>query len=141
MSSTAGISTYTTSSLLSSLSSTASGSSTSTTDSSTATDTDSATSAAYSVDITPSLIRASLANTYDTQLIDSLDTDTDVKTAVLHDYYKNLSAAALKLILSSEYDFLSTGSGTTTSSDTDSSASAASTSMTTSAAGSVDVSA
>ncbi|MDR3592728.1 MAG: hypothetical protein P4N41_23980 [Negativicutes bacterium] len=121
MSSASSISSTTISGLLSSL--TAKTATTAATAAST--DTSSTTSSsAYSLDITPGLIKAAIANTYDTQLLDLFGTDSTTSAVTLYDYYNHLSSSSLKYVLSSQYDFLSNATGSSTDSSDSASTSA-----------------
>lgn len=105
------ISAISTSTLLSSISSetdtstdsTNNSSATSTTATSTSTSS-SSTSSAYSLDITPALIKSAISNTYDTQLINSLDVDSTTSDMVNYDFYNHLPSSSLNYVISSNND-------------------------------------
>ncbi|WP_371371437.1 hypothetical protein [Sporomusa aerivorans] len=115
MSTVSSISTSTLSSLITSSSETATESSDSTTASattSTSTDTsstDTSDTAAYSLEITPTLIKAALKNTYTTQIFEGYQ-DSTTTSLVLYDYYNNLSVSALNYVVSSNSNSSSTSS-------------------------------
>ncbi|TWH46184.1 hypothetical protein [Sporomusa sp. KB1] len=116
MSTVSSISAYTTSTLLSATTSSSDTTIDATTNAVTTTDTsssDTADTAAYSLEITPALIKAALQNTYTSQLLASYQ-DATISNLVLYDCYNNLSSNALNYVVSSNADSSTTSSSTST---------------------------
>ncbi|MBP2637248.1 MAG: hypothetical protein H6Q72_3155 [Firmicutes bacterium] len=122
MSSVSSVTSYTTSALLSSVSSSdtaGTDSAETTTDSAATTETaaDTTTTSdteAYSVEISSNLIKSAILNTYIPQLLESWQDDT-ITNAVSYDFYTSLSTSALNYVIDSNTDSSAEESDSTTS--------------------------